>query len=81
MGRAAEEAAALQWQHHPQLCLLQVPKIMRCIQDNLEHINMESARQDVESLLLLLTERYLTTVLKSLLQVSSPGDRYWPQKP
>jgi len=54
---------------------------MRCIQDNLEHINMESARQDVESLLLLLTERYLTTVLKSLLQVSSPGDRYWPQKP
>jgi len=76
MGRAAEEVAALHWQHHPQLCLLQVPKIMRCIRGNREHINMESARQSVESLLLLLANRKPITVLTSLLKVSSPAQRY-----
>ena len=81
MGRAAEEMAALQWQHHPHLCPLQVPKIMKCMHENLECINRESARQSVQSLLLLLTDQYTTQVVVSLLKFSPPGDRYWPQKP
>lgn len=78
MGRAAEEMAALQCQHHPHLCPLQVPKITSCIHKNLGCINTESARQSVESLLLLMTDRYPIQVVTSLLKLSPSADRYWP---
>ena len=81
MARAAEEMAALQWQHHPHLCPLQVPKIMTCIHKNLERINMKSAQQSMESLLPLLTDQDPMEVVLSLLKFSPPGNRYWPQKP
>ena len=81
MGRAAEELAVLQWQHHPPLCPLQVPKIMKCLQENLEGINRESEQQSMKSLLLLLTNRYPAQVAISLVTFSPPGHRYRPQQP
>ncbi|KAK4806336.1 hypothetical protein QYF61_017205 [Mycteria americana] len=59
---------------NPDFWLADVPKIMKCIHKNLECINRESARQSVQSLLLLLTNRYATQVVVSLLKFSPPGD-------
>ena len=78
---AAGEMAALQWQHHPHLCPLQVPKIMSGIHGNLEHIRVAPARHSVDSLLLLLTNRCPREVVKSLLKCSPPVDRYRPRQP
>jgi len=76
MGRAAEDVAALQWQYHPHLCPLQVPKVMRCIHKNMECMNTESAQQSVESLVHLLPNQYPDEVLMGLLRFSPPGDKY-----
>ncbi|KAK4806335.1 hypothetical protein QYF61_017204, partial [Mycteria americana] len=59
---------------NPDFWLADVPKIMKCIHENLECINRESARQSVQSLLLLLTDWYATQVVVSLLKFSPPGD-------
>ncbi|XP_074011268.1 maestro heat-like repeat-containing protein family member 7 [Numenius arquata] len=47
---------------------------MSCIHENLECINMESARQSVGSLLLTLTDQDPTKVVLTLLKLSPPGD-------
>ena len=78
MARATEEMAALHWQHHPHLCPLQVPKIMRCIHENLACIHMQSARQSVEALLLLMANKCPGEVVITLLKIAPRGDRYWP---
>ncbi|XP_071654504.1 uncharacterized protein [Patagioenas fasciata] len=75
MGRTVEEVAALQWQCHPHLCLLQLPKIMRCIHKNLDSINTAPARQSMASLLLLMADRRPGKVLTTLLRIAPPGDR------
>ncbi|PKU33916.1 protein mroh8 [Limosa lapponica baueri] len=60
---------------YPSSWLADVPKIMSCIHENLEHINMESARQSVASLLRTLTDQDPTKVVLNLLKLSPPGDR------
>ncbi|KFQ93902.1 Maestro heat-like repeat-containing protein family member 7, partial [Nipponia nippon] len=59
---------------HPDFWLADVPKIMSCIHRNLECIDMESVRQSVESLLVLLTNQSPTQVVISLVKFSPPGD-------
>lgn len=81
MGRTAEKMAALQWQRHPHLCPLQVPKITSCIHRNLESINTTAARQSVESLIVEMADKCPGEVVSTLLTIAPPGDRYWPQKP
>ncbi|XP_030366475.1 uncharacterized protein LOC115618744 isoform X2 [Strigops habroptila] len=58
----------------PRFWLADVPKIMRYIYENLECIKVESARQSVMSLLLVLSTCYPTLVVVNLLKLSSPGD-------
>ncbi|KAK4809451.1 hypothetical protein QYF61_014794 [Mycteria americana] len=76
VSEAAEEMAALQWQHHPHLCALQVPNIMRCIYENMECIGMASARHSLDLLLLLMTDQCPREVVTSLLKLSPSCDRY-----
>ncbi|KAK4805597.1 hypothetical protein QYF61_016447 [Mycteria americana] len=83
MGRAAVSVAAwamaaLQWQHPPHPCPLQVPKIMRSIHINVERIRTEPARHSLVALLLLLTKRCPREAVRSLLKISPTCDRYWP---
>ncbi|KAK2546009.1 hypothetical protein Q9966_000490 [Columba livia] len=59
---------------HPELWLADVPKIMTCIHQNLECINMDSARQSMESLLLLMAEENPGEVVRTLLKIAPPGD-------
>ncbi|KAK2519868.1 hypothetical protein Q9233_011656, partial [Columba guinea] len=59
---------------HPELWLADVPKITTCIHQNLECINMDSARQSVESLLLLMAEENPGEVVRTLLKIAPPGD-------
>ncbi|KAK4805978.1 hypothetical protein QYF61_006955 [Mycteria americana] len=86
MGRAAVSVAAwamaaLQWQHPPHPCPLQVPKIMRSIHINVERIRTEPARHSLVALLLLLTKRCPREAVRSLLKISPTCDRYWPRQP
>lgn len=78
---AAWEMAALQWQHCPQPCPLQVPKIVRSIHKNVECVRTEPARHSLDSLLLLLTKWCPREVVRSLLKISPTCDRYWPRQP
>lgn len=73
--------AVLQWQHHPHLCPLQVPKIVRSIHKNVECTCMEPARHSLDSFLLLLTEWRPREVVRSLMKISPACDRYWPRQP
>nr|XP_021138622.1 maestro heat-like repeat-containing protein family member 7 [Columba livia] len=59
---------------HPELWLADVPKITTCIHQNLECINMDSARQSMESLLLLMAEENPGEVVRTLLKIAPPGD-------
>ncbi|XP_014814187.1 PREDICTED: uncharacterized protein LOC106897821 [Calidris pugnax] len=59
---------------YPGFWLVDVPKIMSCIRENLERINMESARQSMESLLLALTHLDPSKVFLSLLKFSATRD-------
>ena len=70
--------AALQWQHHPHLCPLQVPKIMSCIYENWEYVTMESGQRSMESLLLLMANQCPGDVVTTLLKIAPRGDRYRP---
>lgn len=76
VSEAAEERAALQWQHHPHPCAIQVPNIVRCIYENVEHIHTASARHSLDLLLLLMTEQCPMEVVTSLLKLSPSCDRY-----
>ncbi|XP_074876964.1 maestro heat-like repeat-containing protein family member 7 [Buteo buteo] len=58
----------------PDFWLADVPKITSCIHKNLGCINTESARQSVESLLLLMADRYPIQVVTSLLEFSPSPD-------
>ena len=65
-------------QHHPHLCPLQVPKILRCIYKNVEQIRTEPARRSLDSLLLLLIRWSPREVVRTLLDISPACDRYRP---
>lgn len=78
MGRAAEDMAALQWQDHPHLYPLQVPKVVNSILENLPCITTESGCRKVESLFLRLTNEYTSAVVIGLCEAALQGDRYWP---
>ncbi|KAM6100881.1 LOW QUALITY PROTEIN: ATPase family AAA domain-containing protein 2-like, partial [Pterocles gutturalis] len=58
----------------PEFWLLDVPAIMRCICKNVEGITVMSARQSVQSLLLLLMDQFPMQVVVTLLEFSPPGD-------
>ena len=70
LSEAAEEMAALQWQHHPHLCALQVPNIVRGIYEKMECIRTASARHSLDLLLLLMTDQCPREVVTSLLKLS-----------
>ncbi|XP_064329867.1 uncharacterized protein LOC135317504 [Phalacrocorax carbo] len=55
--------------------LADVPKVMKGIHENLEGTNRSLARQSIESLLLLLTDRYPGQAVISLVTLSPPGHR------
>lgn len=81
MGRAAisaaaEEMAAVWWQHHPHSCALQVPIIMSCIYTNVQHISAASARDSLDLLLLSMAEQYPTEMIVSLVDISPSCERY-----
>ncbi|KQK74771.1 hypothetical protein AAES_153163 [Amazona aestiva] len=57
---------------------VKVPRIMRCIQENLEAITMEPARQSLRSLLAVLSAQRPALVAVSLVKFSAPQDRYQP---
>ena len=78
MGRAAEEMAALQWQHHPHLCPLQVPSIVGCIHESLEYTSTVSARVSLDALLILLACEYPRELVFSMLIRVPLCDRYQP---
>ncbi|CAM9983003.1 unnamed protein product [Bubo scandiacus] len=59
----------------PASWLLDVPKIMRCIHKNVEHIHRESAQKRLDSLLLELTKWSPREVVRSLLRISPMCDR------
>ncbi|CAM9195593.1 unnamed protein product, partial [Bubo scandiacus] len=62
-------------QDHPYPRPLQVPKIMRYIHKNVEHIRTEPAQHSLDSLLLLLTRWSPNEVVRSLLRISPTCDR------
>lgn len=86
MGRAAisaaaEEMAAGCWQHHPHSCALQVPVVMSCIHNNLEHISAASGRHTLDALLLRMAELWPVDTVLSLTCLSPECDRYGPHSP
>ncbi|KAM6225537.1 maestro heat-like repeat-containing protein family member 7 [Spheniscus humboldti] len=58
----------------PASWLTDVPKIVRYLHKNMEHICTEPARQSLDSLLLLLTKRCPREVVRSLLKISPTCD-------
>ncbi|XP_053908910.1 uncharacterized protein LOC128850043 isoform X1 [Cuculus canorus] len=58
----------------PKCWLVDVPNIVKCIHGNVEGIKMESARQSMGDLLLLLTKKHLTEVVSVLMKIAPPSD-------
>lgn len=58
------------------LCALQVPKIVRCIYENMECIHTVSVRHSLALLLLVMTDQCPREVVTSLLKLSPSCDRY-----
>lgn len=76
MGRAAQDTAALQWQHQPHLYSLQVPKIVRHIFAYCDEKNTPAAHS-FYSLLALMANKWPGRVVATALDVA-PRIRYWP---
>lgn len=77
---AAEEMAAVWWQHHPHSCALQVPIVVEGIYSNLEHIGTPSARHSLHALLLMMTKLWPGDVILHLVRLSPECDRYRPSQ-
>ena len=75
---AAEEMAARQWQHHPHLCPLQVPGIVRCIHESLAYTTTVSAWESLDALLIVLACEYPRELAFSMLIHVPLRDRYQP---
>lgn len=73
--------AVLQWQHHPPLRPLQVPKILSGIHRNWQRVHLVPTLHSTNSLLLVLTNQRPREVVMSLLQFSPRRDRYQCQRP
>lgn len=78
MEGAAEDIAALQWQHHSHLCPLQVQKILTCIYDSVQGIQKLAIQHCFDSLLMKMADEYPEEVVTTLLNIAPQGDRYWP---
>lgn len=73
---AAEEMAAVRWQHRPHPCALQVPTVLSSICEYLPDISGASARRSLNLLLLSMAEQNPRETILSLTGISPACERY-----